>query len=136
MSRPELAEAPRSAEPEDLDGAPVTLPPGSDLIELEDGLVIIAIPIAPPKLPASLTAAERDIVLRVCEGQSNAEIARQRGPSVVKSSKYSEYSCGFTRSSPPNLTHIWARSSEVILSRTLNANDHVPEAGEGLTGQT
>ena len=82
MPNLEPAEVRSSIESDDSDSAPVRLPPGSDLIELEDGLVIIAIPIAPPRLPPSLTPAERDIVMRVCDGQSNAEIARQRGVSV------------------------------------------------------
>jgi hypothetical protein len=52
--------------------------------------------------------------------------------SVVKSSKYSEYSCGFTRSSPPNLTHIWERSSEVIPSRALISDPEPAGAPPGV----
>jgi hypothetical protein len=39
----------------------------------------------------------------------------------VKYSKYSEYSCGFTRSSPPNLIHIWELTSEATPSRALSS---------------
>jgi DNA-binding CsgD family transcriptional regulator len=40
---------------------------------------VFSFPLPPPTLPASLSAAERDVAMAVLQGLSNAEIAAFRG---------------------------------------------------------
>ncbi len=57
------------------------LPAGTYAELLGPDVALLAIPLAAPKLPSSLTAAEQAVVQLLCEGASNDEIARRRGVS-------------------------------------------------------
>lgn len=62
-------------------GAPRGLE-ATTLSAAEDEYVLIGFSIAPVEVPAGLSAAERDVVRRVLEGRSNAEIAEARRSST------------------------------------------------------
>ena len=63
----------------------IPLPSGAAVEEIADDLVMLVIPIPPPKLPSSLTAAERSLARRVYKGESTERIAQARSvtPSTV-----------------------------------------------------
>lgn len=56
-----------------------SLPRGAQVEILAPGLARLSFPLPEPVIPATLTAAERDVALRVFHGASNTEIARERG---------------------------------------------------------
>jgi DNA-binding CsgD family transcriptional regulator len=61
------------------------LRPGARVTRFEIGgeeLAVLSFPINNPKLPASITPAEREIIRWLLKGMSNAEIARRRGTSA------------------------------------------------------
>jgi DNA-binding CsgD family transcriptional regulator len=47
-----------------------------------DRFAVISLPLCAPVLPASLTAAEREVAQLVLEGRTNSEIAAVRGTSL------------------------------------------------------
>jgi len=61
--------------------APRGLVAGTFSIEGDD-YVVLGFPLPVRRVPDGLSAAEREVVLLVCDGRSNAEIARARKTSV------------------------------------------------------
>lgn len=63
----------------------VPLPSGTAVEEIAEDLVLLVIPIPPPRLPGSLTAAEGSLARSVYKGESTERIARARSvtPSTV-----------------------------------------------------
>jgi DNA-binding NarL/FixJ family response regulator len=60
-------------------------PPGLEVVSIDvqgRELVLLRFPIPAPRLPGSLSRAEREVVAGVLQGRSNAEIARERGTSL------------------------------------------------------
>ena len=61
------------------DGPPIPLPSGARVELLSPDLALIELNEPTPVLPDDLSDAERDIARRIFEGQSNAQIAAERG---------------------------------------------------------
>jgi DNA-binding CsgD family transcriptional regulator len=47
-----------------------------------DEIIVLSVPVATQSLPASLSAAEREVAQEILAGRSNAQIAEARGTSV------------------------------------------------------
>ena len=58
------------------------LPEGAQVDFLAPDLALLSFPLHDPKLPDSLTVAERDVAVRVYRGATNGEIASARGVSA------------------------------------------------------
>jgi DNA-binding CsgD family transcriptional regulator len=74
---------PKRATPPVPAGPPVPpIPEALEALELGDGRVIFAHPLPKANLPATLTPAEREVVLLALDGHGNAAIANERGCSA------------------------------------------------------
>ncbi|MBX3225963.1 MAG: helix-turn-helix transcriptional regulator [Labilithrix sp.] len=66
----------------DEEEAHVPLPAGAEVEHLGPDVALLSFPLPEPVFPPELTAAERDVALRVFRGATNAAIARERGVSA------------------------------------------------------